>query len=992
VVCAKKGRLVSKSFVTGENRRWCGLTVACLLPLFFAAAHFSPAPALAAPTPDRPTFEADVLPIFQARCLVCHSEGAPQKGLLLGTRVALLRGGESGPAIQPGRSGKSLLMDKIAGQQMPPMDPKLTPEEVDTIRRWIDQGAPSEKDDAGPVITEQDVLPIFQVRCVACHGKREQKGGLDLRTLASRLKGGKSGPAVVPGKPEESLIIQKLEAGNMPPAGLQKEYFVRTPTDGEVQTLRAWIAGGCLPAPEHADAPQSTPVSEKDRQHWAFQPPQRPKPPKVEHRDLVRNPIDTFLLRKLEDKGLSYSAEAEPVTLLRRAYLDLTGMPPPPGEILAYLNDKSTDRYERLVDRLLDSPDYGERWARHWLDLAGYKETEGYGEGAPARKFAWRFRDYVIRAFNSDKPYNQFLTEQIAGDEMADYSKQEVTPELVERLAATGFLRTAADPTWEAEFAFIDERMNVIGDQVQILGSSLMGLTIGCAKCHDHKYDPIPQRDYYRMTAILQSSYDPYHWLQPKGRMLDIATESEKKRAAEHNAPLEQEIKGLEQSLEKHAAPFREKLLEQRLANLPEEVRRDLRALANTAESERTEVQKYLAEKFEETLDIEAEDLAEEFAEFRTIGEPVLKQLQAKRRELLPKPEVRALLDDKGEPPTSYLLRRGNPLSPGGPVEPGVPSVLTVGLKAYDVQKPWPGAETTGRRLALARWLTQPNHPLTARVIVNQLWLRHFGRGIVATPDNFGRAGQSPSHPELLDWLATDFVDNGWSLKRMHRLMVTSGAYRQSSRRDSNLSSADPENALLGRMAMRRMDAEQVYDTLLTATGRLDPERFGPPQETEVLETKEVVAKGSKSGLRRAIYVFQRPTETPTLLEAYDFPEMSPNCLMRRQSNVPTQALQMMNSDQIWEFARYMAGRIIDEAGPDRGRQVEQVFLRALSRPPTASETRESLAALEQLVGKWPERLKQDRQDAPIEPTANWLSLAGLCHTVINSAEFLFID
>jgi mono/diheme cytochrome c family protein len=973
-----------------ESRRLKRQSAANSLTVLLVAIVWFPLAGSAAPVPAHPTFEADILPIFQSRCLVCHSEGAPQKGLVLASRVAVLRGGKSGPAIEPGRSGKSLLMDKIAGRQMPPMDPRLTPEEIDTIRLWIDQGARSEKDDAGPVVTEQDVLPIFQVRCVACHGKREQKGGLDLRTLASRLKGGKSGPAVVPGKPEESLIIQKLEAGNMPPAELQKEYFVRTPTDGEVATLKAWIAGGCLPSPEHA---QETPrVSEKDREHWAFQPPQHAKPPSVEHRELVQNPIDAFLLRKLEEKGLSYSAEAEPLTLLRRVYLDLTGMPPRPEDIASYLDDKSRDRYERLVDRLLDSPNYGERWARHWLDLAGYKETEGYGEGAPERKFAWRFRDYVIRSLNNDKPYDQFLTEQIAGDEMADYSKREVTPEVVERLAATGFLRTAADPTWEAEFALIDERMNVIGDQVQILGSSLMGLTIGCAKCHDHKYDPISQRDYYRMTAILQSSYDPYHWLQPKDRMLDVAVESETKQVEEHNTPIEKELKSLEESLEKQAAPFREKLLEERLANLPEDVRRDVRALAGTKESERTEVQKYLAEKFKEVLDIEPDDLAEKFADFRETSESLRKEIRAKRKALLPKPQIRALLDDKGEPPTSYLLRRGNPLSPGEPVEPGVPAVLTVGLEPYGLKQPWPGAETTGRRLALARWLTQPNHPLTARVIMNQLWLRHFGRGIVATPDNFGRAGQPPSHPELLDWLATDFVDHGWSLKRMHRLMVTSTAYRQSSRREGNLSAVDPENALVGRMALRRMDAEQVYDSLLTATGRLDPKRFGPPQEVKILDSKEVVAETSKTGFRRAIYVFQRPTETPTLLDAYDFPEMSPNCLMRRQSNVPTQALQMMNGAQIWEFARFMAGRIIDDVGADRERQVEQVFLRALSRPPTESEKRESLVALEQLVEEWPERLKQDQQDAPIESSAKWLSLAGLCHTVINSAGFLFID
>jgi mono/diheme cytochrome c family protein len=885
-------------------------------------------------------------------------------------------------------------MDKIIGQQMPPIDPKLTAEEVEVIRRWIDLGAPSQQQtaDAGRVVTEQDVLPIFQVRCVACHGKREQKGGLDLRTQASRLKGGDSGPALVPGKPEASLIIQKLEGGNMPPVGLQKEYFVRSPTEGEVETLKAWIAADCPPAPERSALAADPLISEKDRQHWAFQPPRRPSVPEVRGQKLVRNPIDAFLLHKLEEKSLGFSEEAEPLALLRRVYLDLTGLPPTPEQVAAYVEDRDSRRYERLVDRLLDSPEYGERWARHWLDLAGHKDTEGYGEGAPARKFAWRYRDYVIRSFNSDKPYDQFLTEQIAGDEMSDYSKQEVTPELVDRLAATGFMRTAADPTWEAEFALIDERMNVIGDQVQILGSSLMGLTVGCARCHDHKYDPIPQRDYYRMTAILHSSYDPYHWLQPKDRMISIATESEKKQVAEHNAPIQQEIDGLEESLEKHAKPFREKMLEERLASLPDGVQQDLRALANTAEDKRTDVQKYLAQKFEETLDISPEDLVEEYPEFREVGEPLLKQVREQRRKLLPEPQVRALLDDKGEPPTSYLLRRGNPLSPGQPVEPGVPAVLTAGIKPYSVEAPWPESESDGRRLAFARWLTQPNHPLTSRVMMNHVWLRHFGRGIVATPENFGRAGQPPSHAELLDWLATEFAESGWSLKHMHRLMLTSTAYRQSSRRDAAADSVDPENALLGRMAMRRMDAEQLYDTLLAVSGRLDSERFGPAQEIEVLETKEVVAKGSEEGFRRAIYLFLRPTETPTLLEAFDYPEMSPNCIMRRQSNVPTQALQMMNSEQMWQFARYMAGRVIDEAGPDRARQVERVYLRALSRPPTETEMRESLAPLEQLSEKWPERLKKDRQDAPIAPTADWLSLAGLCHTVLNSAEFIFID
>ncbi len=988
------GRL--RLLVWHRRRRLNSLLVVLVAgwPILAVLTAAGPAPQTSS-GPD-PTFESSVLLIFRNHCLVCHGAESPQKGLSLLTKAALLKGGESGPAIQPGRSGRSLLMDKIVGGQMPPMEPKLTPQQVETIRRWIDLGAPSESDaaESAPLVSEHDVLPIFQVRCVACHGKREQMGGLDLRTQASRLKGGKSGPALVPGKPEESLLIQKLEGGNMPPAELQKKYFVRSPTEEEVRTLKAWIAAGCPTGSTgaSASATSSPVISEKDRQHWAFRPPQRPSAPRVKQQPLVRNPIDAFLLRKLEEKGLSYADEASPLTLLRRVYLDLTGLPPSPEDVEAYLSDQASGRYERLVERLLASEEYGERWARHWLDLAGYKETEGYGESAPTRHFAWRYRDYVIRALNSDKPYDRFLTEQIAGDELADYANGEVTPEVVERLAATGFMRTAADPTWEAEFALIDERMNVVGDQTQILSSSVMGLTVGCARCHDHKYDPIPQRDYYRMTAILQSSYDPYHWLQPKDRMLKVATQSEKARVEEHNAPIKKEIETLEQSLEGNAKPFREKLFEQRLASLPDELQKDLRALVSTPKEQRSEVQKYLAERFEETLDLSPRVLAREFEEFRKIADPVLKQVREKRNELLPEPQIRALVDDKGEPATSYLLRRGNPFSPGEPVDPGVPSVLSAVLEPYKVEEPWPGAETTGRRLALARWLTQPNHPLTSRVMVNQTWLRHFGRGIVATPENFGRAGDAPSHPELLDWLATEFVQSGWSMKHMHRLMVTSTAYRQSSRRNDELDAIDPENELLGRMSLRRLDAEQIYDSIVKASGRMNPERFGPPVKLEVLKSKEVVPEKSGNGFRRAIYLFYRPDEPVTLLDAYDFPEMSPNCLLRRQSNVPTQALQMMNSEQMWEFARYMAGRVIDEAGPDRDRRIERVYFRALARPPTEQEKLEGREALDQLVRHWPERLKKDNQEAPIAQTADWLALAGLCHTVMNSAEFIFVD
>ena len=811
-----------------------------------------------------PTFERDIRPIFESNCLACHGAEAPQQGLDLRTGRAVLQGGSSGPAVQLGSSATSLLVGRIVSGAMPPGEGKLADNEIDLIRAWIDEGAAREAGEFGvALVTERDVLPIFQARCVVCHGKREQRGGLDLRTQATRLAGGKSGPALVPGKPDESLIIKKIEAGQMPPPDLQYEYAVRNPTHVEVETLKSWVALGA-PAgpPEEATHATDSHLTAADRQHWAFLPPGRPEVPQVEHRSLVANPIDAFLLQKLEDQGLLYSEEADALTLLRRAYLDLTGMPPLPEEVQRYLEDDPADRYRLLVDRLLDSPEYGERWARHWLDVAGYIDTEGFGAFAPIRRNAWRFRDYVIEAFNQDKPFDEFLVEQIAGDELAPWKDRDVSPELLNRLAATGFLRTAPDPTWEIEFAFLAERMNIIADEVQILGSGILGLTVGCARCHDHKYDSITQREYYSLGAILQSAYDPYDWLQPKKRELDIALESEKQKAEQINAPLEARIDQLKDSLEEKALPFRTQLLEERLGQLPEAFQADLRELPTIPEEKRTGVQKYLAKEFKQTLDISNYVLEESFEAFKAEAEPIEKQIAEIKRKLVPVPGIRALVEMGGEPSTSYVLLRGDAMNPGSPVPPGVPAVLESHIAPYKVVAPWPGADSSGRRLAFARWLTQPDHPLTGRVMVNRIWMRHFGRGIVATPDDFGRAGARPSHPELLDWLSTEFKRSGWSVKHMHRLMMISRAYRQVSRKSEETVSADPDNVLLSRMPMRRMQAEQLYDSILKITGRLDPTRFGPPADLEVKASGEASAVGSAEGYRRSIYTLRQPADT----------------------------------------------------------------------------------------------------------------------------------
>jgi HAMP domain-containing protein len=905
---------------------------------------------------DDPKFDSAVLPILKTRCAGCHKGATAPAGLDLTSREGVLKGGRSGAAVQPGDSARSLLIERVTSRTMPPTDPKLTDAEITVLREWVDRSG------ANRIVTENDVLPIFQMRCVVCHGKRKQEGGLDLRSQASRMKGGKSGLAIVPGKPEESLLIQRIVSGQMPPPKLLVEYFVRPPNEAEVDLLRKWIAGGAQPAPPEAAEQSGDPlVTAKDRAFWSFQPPAKPVVPAVQHGDQVRNPIDAFLLQKLEAKNLHYSPEAARPALLRRAYLDLTGLPPSAAELDAWLADARPDAYERLIDKLLASPRYGERWGKFWLDAAGYSDSEGIIDEDMIRSEAWRYRDYVIRAFNSDKPYDQFLTEQIAGDELVDYKHAtKATPDVLEKLTATGYLRMVPDGTYSPANGSVAERVNVISDEIEVLSSSVMGLTVGCARCHNHKYDPIPQRDYYRLAAILQSAYDPYDWVKPTERYLDFATDAEREETAKFNAPIESELKNLESSLETLARPWREKL----------------------------------KENAQDAGGINDEKLAERFPEFGKESATIRKSITAAKAKLKPPPRIRALYEMGGEPSPSYLLRRGEAQQPGERVQAGVPSVLKTGLADYHIVPPY--ADSSGRRLAFARWLVQPNHPLTARVMVNRLWMHHFGRGIVASASNFGRLGTPPSHPELLDWLATEFVARGWSIKAMQRLIMTSTAYRQSSSVvDAN--GADPDNVFLSHMPLRRMDAEQLHDSLLIVTGQLDLKAFGPPVRVEANPSGEVAATGNrKQGWRRAVYVLQRRTTPATMLEVFDLPPMSPNCIERAYSTVPTQALQMTNSAAVRDRARFLAARLIDQfpaaTRESLNKQVEQVYLGALSRRPDPEEISEAAGQIAKLEQYWEQHLAEDKSDSPVASTARWYALADFCHAILSSADFEYID
>jgi hypothetical protein len=932
---------------------------------------------------------------LKSKCAACHGASSPQADLNLESLETLLSGGKSGPAVFPGSPETSLLLQKVVSGAMPPLGEKLTDAEIQLVRGWIHEGARGEGDE-GLRVTDRDVLPILQMRCITCHGKTRREGDLDLRTIASRLKGGRSGPALAPADPEASLMFQRVVSGEMPPPKMQFANNVKSPTDSEVEVLRQWIAGGAQPAPTQVTAARGTDdsaVTAEDRQFWSFQPPVRPEAPEIARADLVQNPIDAFLLHKLDDKQLMLSEEAKPLDLLRRAYIDLIGMPPTVDEVEAYLSDERPDAYEQVIDHLLESPHYGERWASHWLDLAGYADSEGIIDADLVRPHSWRYRDAVIRALNQDKPYDRFLTEQIAGDELIDHKNLNgVTQETVDALAATGFLRMTPDGTYSPANGSVAERMDVIAAEIHVLSSAVMGLTVGCARCHDHKYDPLPQRDYYRLSAILQTSLDPYDWVPPTKRLLEVGLREEQQEAKEWNEPIEAEVKRLEGLIEEKAAPVRREVLEQRLAELPASLADDLRRLEATPAEGRTEIQKYLAKKFAKTLEISDEEIAKRSGEFEDFRDETRKAITKAKEKLKTEPRIRALYDMGGEPSAVYLLGRGEAQSLVERVTPAVPAVLRVGLQPFRVERPWQHEGTSGNRLALARWLTQPNHPLTARVMVNRIWMHHFGRGLVSTPSNFGRTGSPPSHPELLDWLATEFVREAWSIKAMHRLMMTSAAYRQSSAVSDKAAAEDPENLLLSRMPLRRMDSEALYDSILRVTGRLDNRPFGSPDKVTAKDSGEIVVEGTTAGWRRAVYILRRRKTPPTMLDVFDLPQLNPNCTERAESTVAPQALQMMNGETARGHARYWAGRLIDEFPGDRTRQIEQLYLRALTRRPSKAEIESGLSSLDQLTAEWQSHVESRNEMAPRGFTARWSALSSLAHAVLSSAEFLYVD
>jgi hypothetical protein len=841
-----------------------------------------------------------------------------------------------------------------------------------------------------PDVTQHEIIPIMLLRCTVCHGLRKQEGGLDLRTKGSMLKGGKSGPALLLGKPAESLAYKRIMAEECPPRRRVVEASVKPMESNEVALLKKWIELG---APEVADQPDAPGIggdpliSDADRQFWAFRTPKKTALPPVSERS--RNPIDAFIVEKLQARGLHLAPPADRGMLMRRACFDLTGLAPEPEQVEAFLSDQDPLAYEKLLDRLLSSPRYGERWGRHWLDLAGYADSEGKREQDQLRPDAYRYRDYVIRSFNSDKPYDRFLLEQIAGDELADYENaQEITEELCDNLVATGFLRMAPDSTVANITAFVPDRLDVIADAIDVFGSGIMGLTIGCARCHSHKFDPIPQRDYYRLSAALKGAYDEHDWLNPNNRRLPYVTTKERREWEADKKVIDTQIDLLKAPLNQKAAESKKKHYEERLAQLPAVLQDDVRKALETGAGQRSEVQKYLAAKFEKSVRIDDGELKKIDAGFKKMAGEIEKKVAALEQQRRPEPMIRALWD-RGEPSPTYILNRGNYLTPGRLAGPGAISILSGANESFQAKPPWPGSKKTGRRAALAQWLIRSDHPLTARVMVNRIWKHHFENGIVKSLGNFGRNGTPPTHPELLDWLACEFVESGWSIKALHRLIMTSAAYRQSSALTPERERLDPGNDLLSRFPMKRMEAEVLRDTILQVSGRLDERPFGLPDKVQVRADGLVTPVGSSKGSRRSIHVQQRRKEIPTILEAFDLPQMNPNCLARQNSVVATQALHLMNNALIHELAGSFAERAAREAGASPAGQIRRIYLIALGRSPTDEEAQIALATLAQLESKWTSVAKDSKGKEPAPPIR---ALANLCHAMINSAEFIFID
>jgi len=834
----------------------------------------------------------------------------------------------------------------------------------------------------------RDVGPILAKNCLSCHNNSQQLSQLDLSSRASALKGGqKSGPSIVPGDAAKSPLYRRVTGEDQPAMPLGSRL-----TDAEIKIIREWIESGA--AWGEAVSAAST-AAKPSSDWWAFRPPARQVLPVA-----GRNPIDAFIYKMLDQQKLEPAPQADRPTLIRRLYLDMIGLLPPPEEVDAFVNDPSPNAWEKRVDQALASPHYGERWGRHWLDVARYADSWGHIHDDDNPN-AWKYRDYVIQSLNKDKPYNRFIVEQIAGDEVDDVSYDTLIATGFHRVGPRVLFREKQNPQYRYEY---------LNDMIGTTTRAFLGLTVACARCHDHKFDPITQMDYYRMMAIFFPFVDYDHPLAPASEVAAYAA---------RKSQIDAKIQGLTREVRRIEDPYIEDAFQKRLETFPEDVREAVR----TPEEKRSPGQKLLATQMLSIRSTGARQITLSAAD-RDARNKLQSEIAALRAQL-PKPlpvaagirdgDYRFTPDGPGDEPVagttanrikvdfegSFVPVPGRPYNPpptffpamaepgkGKLVEAGFLSVLTGGAPA--VIEALPDRQSSGRRRALAEWIASPGNPLTARVMVNRIWHYHFGRGIVATPSNFGRMGTLPSHPELLDWLATEFVRGGWSIKKMHRLILTSSTYQMSSSfyRPAN-AERDSQNIYLWRFPMRRLEGEIIRDIVLSASGQLNFEAGGPPffpaipkaaREEAARVGKWILTKEEPATWKRSVYSYRKRARKAPMFEVFDEPDTMQSCERRSVTTVPTQALTLLNDEFFLVQSRYFAERVKKAAGADPVEEIRQAYRIALSRNPSAKEITESRQFLD-----------QQRAHHAGKPDPVLAALTDLCNVIVNLNEFVYV-
>ena len=827
---------------------------------------------------------------------------------------------------------------------------------------WFDDVQLTEIGSSLPTMTQaeaaaffdQKIKPILEQRCFECHGNdpADLSGELALTSQKSIFKGGESGPALDSQSPAQSLILAAInyEALEMPPDGKLPK--------SQIDLLTTWIKvgapwgteiaiaeGAIAPIKEKKPVPQ---VNAETKKWWSFQPVVRPQPPVVRNKSWIKNDIDRFVLARLESAGFAPARPASRHSLVRRVYYDLIGLPPTPAEVKQFVNDTDPQAYEKLIDRLLASPHYGEKWGRHWLDLVRYAESNSF-ERDGTKPFVWRYRDYVIRSFNQDKPYDQFLREQLAGDELPNAN--------VETMTATGYYRLGA---WDDEPVDpLQAKYDDLDDVLATTSQTMLGLTVNCARCHDHKIDPIPQSDYYRMLSFFNNIRhygvrDEATVLDASVRSMGAATSAEEQSAYNARvAELDSKIKSIEDRVAQDFIP-----VEHQEFVYP----RNRLALVHAR------VGKLINQQ-----------------EFDTYRAQVQQLLDLKNDPPLGESKILCVKEQGSEIPKTNVLIRGNPHVLGDDVQPGFLTVLSP--PEPEIAKPKSG-ESWGGRLALAAWITSPDHPLTARVMANRLWQFHFGRGIVRSTSDFGFQGLPPTHPELLDWLASEFVARNWSIKSMHRLIMTSAAYQMSSEFNVEAYAKDPANDLVWRFDMRRLSAEELRDSILAVNDTLNVDAmFGPSFFSEL--APEVLAGQSRPGdgwgtssevdrSRRSIYIHVKRSLKDPLLANFDAADTDFTCPVRFVTTQPTQALGLLNGQFSDQQAEVFARQVTQRAPDNREQQVALVLQRVMQRDPNSDEVQRGLQLLDQFAHS--DNLSADQ------------AIKYFCLLAFNLNEFVYLD